>query len=207
MKRYVYFFRTVGAPFVKIGASEFPEGRMREYAKMCPLPLEMVAQISGWLNEEARFHRHFEHLRLQGEWFREDEELLAVMERVAAGTFDMENLTRVDPFPTYVRSSSWIPLCWDLHHLMRIGTVVPDEIKAASIPPFDHFQSSRLAVREFVKVERARCGAAAFGAAQFPWTDRRAPPVFPWFEDVTERKRIVDRCRMREKRKAERDGT
>lgn len=89
MKR-VYFIKPVGMQGpVKIGTSIRPAGRCSSLAAWSPFPLEVVAEIEGDELLEARFHRMFvaSHERL--EWFTWTPELQAVIDAIAAGSFNL----------------------------------------------------------------------------------------------------------------------
>lgn len=72
--RRIYFL-TAG-PFVKIGTSVDIRHRMDNLSPGCPYPLRLLASYPGGLEEEARVHQRFSHLRRQGEWFKTSVELL-----------------------------------------------------------------------------------------------------------------------------------
>lgn len=75
---YIYFLhdRTTGT--VKIGTSTQPEQRMQTLQWQSPLdlvPLRVVPVSQGYAAEHA-LHVKFAHLRVRGEWFRADSDLL-----------------------------------------------------------------------------------------------------------------------------------
>jgi hypothetical protein len=76
---YVYFIRF--GDRVKIGyTTDFARRRTE-------LPHDAVlGVIPGTLDDEAAWHRLFADLRIKGEWFHADRELLAAIERVTAST-------------------------------------------------------------------------------------------------------------------------
>jgi hypothetical protein len=90
----VYFLRPVGAAGpIKIGCSFSPEARLRTYLTWSPVPLEIAALIrGGGSGLENRLHHHFRAQWLHHEWFAPSEELSAVIDSAAAGTFDVEML-------------------------------------------------------------------------------------------------------------------
>lgn len=74
----VYFVRT--RERIKIGMSTNVDERLKALSTMCPTPLELLAVVEGAHAEESQLHRRFAHLRLHGEWFRAETELLAFID-------------------------------------------------------------------------------------------------------------------------------
>lgn len=66
---------------IKIGFSAVPQARIvtlrREHG-----PLKVLATHKGGRDAERVQHRRFDHLRVTGEWFRPEPELLAHIERI-----------------------------------------------------------------------------------------------------------------------------
>lgn len=84
----VYFLRPVGqAGPVKIGWSWLPLERLKVYQAWSPVQLELVARTPGSEGLESRFHAHFAHLHLHGEWFRADDGLDAMIAAILDGSF------------------------------------------------------------------------------------------------------------------------
>ena len=82
----IYFIRAIddsGSYFgpVKIGwTSRLARDRIREMQPCSPVKLGIVLNCLGGRDMELWLHRRFKHLRLHGEWFRADRELLDMME-------------------------------------------------------------------------------------------------------------------------------
>jgi hypothetical protein len=73
--QFVYFIRSGEA--IKIGkASGNVRDRMAQLQTANPADLELLGVMPGGLEEEAGLHRRFAHLRLRGEWFTCDQDLL-----------------------------------------------------------------------------------------------------------------------------------
>ena len=86
MTSSVYFILYESDPaFIKIGFSDTPQKRMEALSVWCPIPMRLLATLSGWRTLEAELHARFEHLRHRGEWFRAEPELLDFVERVKSG--------------------------------------------------------------------------------------------------------------------------
>jgi hypothetical protein len=110
----VYFIRPVGlrGP-IKIGHSRSPECRRDALAAWSPFALELVATMAGGEDLERRFHALFEAQHARSEWFEWSEELQAVIDQVAAGTFDTSTLP--DPVCLHARATkerkqaTWTP--------------------------------------------------------------------------------------------------
>lgn len=79
---FVYFITDGQA--IKIGFSRYPDGRQSDLQVAHYLPLRQIAQFFGAWSDEAFLHRKFQHLRIRGEWFRPETELIefiAALER------------------------------------------------------------------------------------------------------------------------------
>jgi hypothetical protein len=75
-KSWVYFIECKGANAIKIGHSIDPKCRLEALQAGCPLKLSMVVRTCGGIQEEYDVHRRFRHLRIHGEWFRAEPELV-----------------------------------------------------------------------------------------------------------------------------------
>ncbi len=72
----VYFARAGQDGLVKIGYAIDVAARIRHLQCGLPFDLVVVREVEGSRRKETAFHRHFRHLRVRGEWFRWDDELL-----------------------------------------------------------------------------------------------------------------------------------
>lgn len=63
-----------GGP-VKIGSTRDPAMRLRELQAASPMPLRIVRSFPGNRVMESRLHDQLRHLRINGEWFRDEPEL------------------------------------------------------------------------------------------------------------------------------------
>lgn len=89
----VYFIRC--EQYVKIGASKWPPGRLKEIrwgvggALTPPLMDAKVAEListePGGFDRERELHAKFAHLRHTGEWFTETPELTEYIESLSEG--------------------------------------------------------------------------------------------------------------------------
>jgi excisionase family DNA binding protein len=70
---FVYFFRS--GPFVKIGTTRNIKSRLQNLQISHPTPIALVGTIPGGVRVERELHRRFASLRVNGEWFREVEDL------------------------------------------------------------------------------------------------------------------------------------
>lgn len=70
---YVYFISDGEA--VKIGFSEKPLRRIKGLQSGHPKPLTLLGTIPASVMDEMALHKRFDHLRIQGEWFRATLEL------------------------------------------------------------------------------------------------------------------------------------
>lgn len=73
----VYFVQAEGLGCIKIG---FTDGRvadrLRSLQTACPARLKTLGVMQGTASTERGLHRRFAHLRISGEWFRAEKELL-----------------------------------------------------------------------------------------------------------------------------------
>lgn len=79
----VYYLQRASDSLIKIGFSTVPRVRIvnlrREHG-----PSEVLATHKGGRDAERVQHRRFDHLRVTGEWFRPEPELLAHIGRIKA---------------------------------------------------------------------------------------------------------------------------
>lgn len=96
--RTVYFIKPVGMDGpIKIGCSVSPDNRRQTLEEWSPFPLELVAEISGDMMLEARFHGYFRGEALRREWFNASPRLLETIRQINDGTFDMSSLPAYGP--------------------------------------------------------------------------------------------------------------
>lgn len=69
----VYFFRS--GPFIKIGTTTKLKHRLQNVQTSHPTPLVLVGSLKGDKRLERELHRRFASLRVNGEWFREVDDL------------------------------------------------------------------------------------------------------------------------------------
>lgn len=157
--RRVYFIKPIGmAGPVKIGCSSSPDNRRRSLATWSPFPLEIVAEIEGDIKLEQRFHTRFLGSYKSHEWFDWSPELQAVIDAVAAGTFDIATLPKPQQLPRKRKGTAYSTPGWRYHrsvharvlHLEKRGlpwaevcraeiwgfnvkTATPEEIAAAKV--------------------------------------------------------------------------
>ena len=82
---YVYFVQPEGGGPIKIGRSIQPQKRISSLSCASPTPLELIATAPGGAFAESSLHSQFSDLRLHGEWFRPEPELLDFIREVQAG--------------------------------------------------------------------------------------------------------------------------
>lgn len=73
----VYFIQQGADGPIKIGVTVDVEKRRRVLQTGSAQTLVLLSTIKGTEKQEAELHRRFKHLRLRGEWFRPEPELLA----------------------------------------------------------------------------------------------------------------------------------
>jgi hypothetical protein len=104
---FVYFMRAVDrvGP-VKIGCSQWPEGRLTSCSAWSPLILEIVARTPGTLTDEATLHTYFDDIRSHGEWFNPDDRLEGLIVRLAAGQTLADAIDLSDVYAGGIRRSA-----------------------------------------------------------------------------------------------------
>lgn len=90
---WVYFIESADpVGHIKIGCSRSPMNRLAALRGWSPFPLTVLAKIDGDEALERRFHALFVEDRVQGEWFLRTDAVMAVVESIKAGTFDVSSL-------------------------------------------------------------------------------------------------------------------
>jgi hypothetical protein len=86
-----YFARPIGRETpIKIGRSDSPWGRVYMDVRWGKERCELIAVLEG--DFEHRLHAKFADWHEGREWFTSNDELLAVIDAVTAGTFDTSDL-------------------------------------------------------------------------------------------------------------------
>jgi plasmid stabilization system protein ParE len=80
---YIYFLRL--GDTIKIGRAVNVERRIRELQVAHPNTLKLLAVVPAHIALETELQRRFSALRVNREWFRAEEPLLAFIERVQRG--------------------------------------------------------------------------------------------------------------------------
>lgn len=79
----IYFIQAENGP-IKIGRAVNVERRLAALQVGSPVPLKLMTTAQGTFRLERQLHDQFNHLRLHGEWFRPDRELMALIERIVS---------------------------------------------------------------------------------------------------------------------------
>lgn len=82
-KGHVYFIQQGDGGSIKIGYSKNPAQRLASLQTGHSESLHMRAIAPGSMAQERALHDRFSHLRVSGEWFRPDEDLVAYMRLVS----------------------------------------------------------------------------------------------------------------------------
>lgn len=75
-KGYVYFVQGCCGGAIKIGYSKDPESRLKALQTGYPDTLRILALVPGTEKTEKYYQRKFELYRLNGEWYRPEQEIL-----------------------------------------------------------------------------------------------------------------------------------
>lgn len=84
-QKWIYFIRQGDGP-VKIGSTRRPKRRLAHLQTANPEPLTLLAAVQMPSSAERFLHECFADERLEGEWFVDSDELLAVADAAAAVT-------------------------------------------------------------------------------------------------------------------------
>lgn len=79
MRTYVYFIQMGDGP-IKIGKSDDPDRRLLDFKTASPHKCHVLKRIKAHFSLEAQLHKKFAHIRLEGEWFKPEQELLDYIE-------------------------------------------------------------------------------------------------------------------------------
>lgn len=96
MSKKIYFIQESGSGAIKIGWSNSTEARKNALQIGTPHSLTILGEVPGEHSVESKIHKKFDHLRISGEWFKPEKELLDFIdESVKAGGFSIDNQTIV----------------------------------------------------------------------------------------------------------------
>lgn len=97
MEDLVYLIGPADSSVAKIGHSTKPKSRLRQIQNMSPDKLAILTSFPGGEPVERALHRHFEPIRLHGEWFDfgEDDPVAKVQEALSVIVVDGEPATAV----------------------------------------------------------------------------------------------------------------
>lgn len=83
-QEWVYFIRAGVSGPVKIGTARDPRKRLSGLQTSTAVPLRILGVVVGGRAQERAFHEQFAHLRLRGEWFVPEPELLQFIAKEAS---------------------------------------------------------------------------------------------------------------------------
>lgn len=72
---YVYFIEAIGTDTIKIGVTTNMKTRVSALSSSSPFELCVVYYFPGSLQKEKELHKKFNHLRVNGEWFKYTDEI------------------------------------------------------------------------------------------------------------------------------------
>jgi hypothetical protein len=105
----VYFIKPIGMDGpIKIGSSCAPDQRRETLAFWSPFPLEIIAEVEGGGRLERQFHALFLPFHQRKEWFDPAPEIMAAVDQINAGTFDVSTL----PAPIVLANVGRVPRSW-----------------------------------------------------------------------------------------------
>ena len=77
----IYFLQDETGP-IKAGKSKNMVQRIRDIQTCNPRPIKLLGRTGGYTWTERQIHKKFAHLRIHGEWFRPEKELLNFIKKV-----------------------------------------------------------------------------------------------------------------------------
>lgn len=80
-RHHCYFVGGDEGP-IKIGFSQWPARRLKQMQGHSPVPLRILASITGGAEREQHYHRRFSAARLRGEWFERTPEIIDEIDRI-----------------------------------------------------------------------------------------------------------------------------
>lgn len=80
---YVYFIRNGEA--IKIGFTDNIKRRLAGLQTSSHTTLELIGSVSAGALDELSIHARFAHLRIRGEWFRAEPDLMTFIKRLRGG--------------------------------------------------------------------------------------------------------------------------
>ncbi len=80
----VYFIQASDGGPIKIGVTTNLRSRLKSLQTGHAVPVCVLLSLSGDEADERRLHARFAHLRMSGEWFRPEPELLSFIESVTS---------------------------------------------------------------------------------------------------------------------------
>lgn len=82
---FIYFIQGESGGPIKIGYTENVEKRLCALQTGHYDTLKVLKAIPGNINDEKKHHKKFQHLRLRGEWFKPEQELLNYIDSLNQG--------------------------------------------------------------------------------------------------------------------------
>lgn len=84
--RWCYIYFVSDGTAIKIGQASNIIKRIGAMQTSHVKPLKLLASVQGHSSIEKHLHMRFRHLRITGEWFKAEPELMEFIERVAKGS-------------------------------------------------------------------------------------------------------------------------
>jgi len=79
---YVYFVQNLFTGNIKIGRSMYPETRFKELQTGNDCKLSLMAFCEEYYHKESKLHKQFSNYRLNGEWFKYNENLINLINNI-----------------------------------------------------------------------------------------------------------------------------
>ena len=124
----IYFIRASDSGNIKIGYSANPDIRRLSLQTGNEQRLELIGTIFGGKKEEKSLHSRFEHLRVNGEWYRGDDELL----RYIGTVIHVDGLQVIVPFSASGKRRKLVR-CDSLRCVLMLESFSRDSFEPASI--------------------------------------------------------------------------
>jgi len=72
----IYFVQNSGDGLIKIGTTKNVNKRIQNIQASVPYPLKLLCITDGGREEEAKLHKKFNTIKVSGEWFKPEDELM-----------------------------------------------------------------------------------------------------------------------------------
>jgi hypothetical protein len=102
--RKIYFAQLGDDGPIKVGVSDNVPARIRHLGKEWKIPIKLLAEVEGDVQDERAIHAYLARSRLHGEWFKSTKRVLKTVDMVKQG-FMPEAAQRISRKPKWAPSN------------------------------------------------------------------------------------------------------